>query len=402
MADVCGPLAPELRGALKRMIDKATGRPGKQMACKTIQREAEIWPQVQRMLAEARANTGESKEFDRLWRMIRREVRATILASSRRKTDEVVDEVEQRSGVEIFLKRLAYSIEKGTFLVWVRAIARNLARWNRDEAPQSPPSEEDGGAVEDKTIPPSKCFEELLRWIQEREPHQANVFLLHKYLDWSLDDIDEEFGGQFIAAIAARVVLEIRQNVEGLEDVDTLFARLHVKAAALGEVRLKELYGNERPKAALGHWCSSIARWMRSRMFRSAKRLLKCISDLRAGAHERLTFLWSRFLRRTLESLPAREDGLLADLLAEFRTEFPKMSDLTQAEVEECTETIYRELLPRTLEQSSSGVLAEDLVAWRERVQQMSAKKCMEGVVAYAYLCGALPGITGPAKGGVA
>ena len=57
----------------------------------------------------------------------------------------------------------------------------------------------------------------------------------------------------------------------------------------------------------------------------------------------------------------------------------------------------------KTLAQCSRSNLTEDLPVWRDRIQNMVAAKCKDwNVVPYAYLCGALPGIVGPAKGGVA
>ena len=80
------------------------------------------------------------------------------------------------------------------------------------------------------------------------------------------------------------------------------------------------------------------------------------------------------------------------------------MSDLTLEEVAHCTEPLRKDIVPgKTLAQCSRGKLADDLIIWRERIQTMVAATGKDwNVVAYAYLCGALPGIAGPAKGGVA
>jgi hypothetical protein len=165
-----------------------------------------------------------------------------------------------------------------------------------------------------------------------------------------------------------------------------------------------DLYGEETANGALSHWSGGVKRWMVGRVIASGERLLTGVCELRAGAHERLTFLWSRFLRRTLEELCLRADETLLAILGVFRAEFPNLSDLTPAEVEHCTEPLKEDIVPgKTLAQCSRGNLADDLVIWRERIQNMVVAKCKDwNVVAYAYLCGALPGIVGPAKGGVA
>jgi DNA-directed RNA polymerase specialized sigma24 family protein len=405
MESECDHLPTELKDALSRLRERALDEAGRRTACAVIRRELEIWPLVQRVLEEARNEAEGTPAFDLLWTTIRGEVRATIRVVLHRKDDGDVDEVEQLTAIEVFRKRKEYSIEKGTFLVWVRGIARNLARWRRtsnvpDTEIDPPPVRPD----QERWLPPSACFNELLSWIQEREPHHAIVFLLHEYLEWSLASIAVELGEKPIRDLASLVVRHIREGVKGLKNPTTLFARLRMKAAALGDVRLMDLYGAETANGALSHWSGGVKRWMVGRVIASGERLLTGVCELRAGAHERLTFLWSRFLRRTLEELCLRADETLLAILGVFRAEFPNLSDLTPAEVEHCTEPLKEDIVPgKTLAQCSRGNLADDLVIWRERIQKMLVAKCKDwNVVAYAYLCGALPGIVGPAKGGVA
>jgi len=211
-------------------------------------------------------------------------------------------------------------------------------------------------------------------------------------------------GGKTISELASLAVSEIQEKVRGLKNVRDLFACLLMKAKALGDVRLIDLYGNESASDALSHWSGGVARWMRGQVIGGGKGLLTCVCELRAGAHERLTFLWSRFLRRTLAGLCFCADETLLTILDTFRSLFPTLSDLTPTEVEHCTEPLKKDIGPgRTLAQCKRGDLADDLVIWRERIQNMLVAKCKDwNVVAYAYLCGALPGIVGPAKGGVA
>jgi len=396
-------LPPELKDALERMLQEASGEAGRQTAYAVIRRENEIWPMVQRLVEEAENDAEAAIAFDPLWIAIRGQIRATIRANLRRKDDEYVDEIEQKTAMEVLRKLAEFSIEKGTFLVWVRGIARNLARWWRTPGIQGTEIElSPSDPNQDRSLPPSACFEELLRWVQEREPHHATVFLLHQYLEWLPAEIADELGDKTIGELASLAVGEIRKKIRGLEKERSVFARLLMKAKALGDVRLRDLYGDESANDALSHWSSGVARWMRGQVIGSGKRLLIGVCELRAGAHERLTFLWSRFLRRTLDDLcPLATETLLTTLVV-FRTDFPKLSDLTPEEVEHCSEPLKNDIIPgKTLAQCSRGDLADDLIIWRERIQNMVVAKC-KGVVAYAYLCGALPGIVGPAKGGVA
>ena len=398
-------LPPELKDALTRMLERASGEAGRRTACAVIRREYEIWRLVQGLLEEARNDAEAAPAFDLLWTTIRGEVRATIRVALIRKHDEDVDEVEQQTAIEVFRKRREYSTEKGTFLVWVRAIARNLARWRR--TPNVPENEIDPPPVrpnQEGWLPPSACFNELLSWIQEREAHHAIVFLLHRYLGWRPANITIELGDETIRDLASLVVRQMREEVKGLKNPAALFARLLVKAKTLEEVKLMDLYGEESANDAVSHWSSGVGRWMSNRVIGSAKRLLTGVCELRAGAHERLTFLWSRFLRRTLHSLCLCADETLLAILAVFRSEFPKLSDLTPEEVEHCTDPLKNDIIPgKTLAQCGRGDLADDLSIWRQRIQNMVVSKCKDwNVVAYVYLCGALPGIVGAAKGGVA
>ena len=405
MDDEFDDLPPELQDALARMLERASGEDGRRIARAVIRRESEVWPVVQQVLEEARNKAEATPAFELLWTTIRGEIRATIRVVLRRKHDEDVDEVEQQTAVEVFRKRKEYSIEKGAFLVWVRGIARNLARWRR--TPNVPDTEIDPPPVrpnQDRLLPPSECFRQLLFKIQEREAHHVTVFLLHRYLEWLPSNIADELGGKTISELAPLAVSEIQEKVRGLENVRDLFACLLMKAKALGDVRLIDLYGNESASDALSHWSGGVARWMRGQVIGGGKGLLTCVCELRAGAHERLTFLWSRFLRRTLAGLCFCADETLLTILDTFRSLFPTLSDLTPTEVEHCTEPLKKDIGPgRTLAQCKRGDLADDLVIWRERIQNMLVAKCKDwNVVAYAYLCGALPGIVGPAKGGVA
>jgi DNA-directed RNA polymerase specialized sigma24 family protein len=395
----------ELSNALARMLERASGEEGRRMAHVVIRREHQIWPLVQQVLEEARKGSGSGPALNLLWEEIRREVRNTIRAVLYRKDEENVDEVEQKTFLEVLRKLKDFSIIEGTFLVWVKAVARGQAKWRR--TPIGPDTEIEPPPVhpnQDRLLPPSACFSELLSWIQEREAHHAIVFLLHQYLRWRPSSIAAQLGGKTIRDLAALVVNQIQEEVKGLKTPTALFARLQMKAKALEEVRLMDLYGDESANDALSHWSFGVGRWMCNRVIGSAKRLLTGVCELRAGGHERLTFLWSRFLRRTLHSLCLCADETLLAILGVFRSEFPKLSDLTPEDGDHCTEPLRKDIDPgKTLAQCSRGNLADDLVIWRERVQNMVFAKCKDwNVVAYAYLCGALPGIVGPAKGGVA
>ena len=398
-------LPPELKDALTRMLETASGEDGRRMARSVIRREQEIWPLVKQVMGEVQAGSGSGPALNSLWEEIRREVRNTIRAALHRKDDEHVDEVEQQAAMEVLRKLPEYSMERGTFLVWVKGIARNLARWRRTPGVQGteielPPARPN----QDRLLAPSECYRQILSRIQEKEPHQVIAFLLHEYLEWSLVSIAGRLGDQTVRDLASFVVRQIGEEVKGLKNATGLFARLQMKAAALGEITLAELYGNETAGDALSHWSGGIARWMRGQVIGGGKGLLSCVCELRAGAHERLAFLWSRFLHRTLEGLCLRAQDTLLAILEVFNDGFPRMSDLTREQVEHCTKPLKKDIVPgKTLTQCSRGNLADDLVIWRERIQDMMAAQCKDwNVVAYAYLCGALPGIVGPAKGGVA
>lgn len=396
-------LPPELEEALQRLLEKASDSPGRATARVVIFREAAIWTKVQAMLEEERRGAPQRPAFDALWTAIRGDVRSTIRAALMRKDDDEVDEVEQRAAIEVLRKLGEYSIERGTFLIWVRGIARNLARWKKAPVAAEPVKDTELRPDQDRQLPPSRCFRELLSCVQQKEVHHATVFLLHEYLGWSLGRI-AELGNRTVTDLVGLTVKQITEEVVGLKEPERLFGGLRLHAEELGGTTLAELYGTETPEAALSHWSGDVKRWMRKAVIGGGGKLLKCVSQLRAGAHERLTFLWSRFLRRTLVEMSLSANKTLEALLTEFRSQFPKLSDLDQSEVERSTEPLHKDIVPqKTLAQCSRSELAQDLVVWRERVQMMVSANCAGGItVAYAYMCGGLPGISGPAKGGVA
>jgi DNA-directed RNA polymerase specialized sigma24 family protein len=404
MEDEFNDLPDELRDAFARMLQRASGEAGREMAVTIVKREGELWPLVKQALEEVRGDGTGSPGFNRLWEEIRREVRITIRGVLYRKDDEDVDEVEQLTALEVLRMLKKYSVEKGTFLVWVRGIARNQAKWRRADRQYQQIATPPRRPGQELMLPPSACFREILSKVQEKEAHQVAVFLLHKYLEWQPASIGDELGAKTIYELTLLVVREIQEKVHGLENVREIFARLLQKAKAAGDAKLMELYGAEAANDALSHWSSAVVRWMRGQVIGGGKRFLRAVCELRAGAHERLTFILWAFLRRSLDSLCRRAAESLVALLLEFRRDFPRLSDLTFAEVVYATEPLEKDIpAGKTLAECSRGDLAGDLPIWRDNIQKMVSAKCKGwDVVAYAYLCGALPGIVGPAKRGVA
>jgi DNA-directed RNA polymerase specialized sigma24 family protein len=381
--------------------------PDPESAARWRRREDELWPAVERMIAELKASGGAATtEFNRLWEMIRMDVRKAIRGNPWRVDD--IDAVESNTYMEVLKKREDFDPAKGTFLLWSRGIARMKCKQ------RTRPGKEMGGDGEmdqrsepgnqERQLPPSECFQEMLNWLQEGEAHRALVFLLKQYLDWQPLEVANKLSSKTLSAIAAIMLAEIKQRYPELKNVESLFARLLAKCRRQDRRTLADFYEDESPSASVSHWSYSERRGLGDRVIGSAAKLLTGVSSLRAGAHERLTFLWARFLHGTLDELHGRAHQTLLSLLQDFCSGYDGKTDLDLAAITVCTAPLKKDLRPGvTLAQCSRGILAEEFVVWCERVQSMLRGHVKSwNVVAYAYLCGALPGITGPAKKGAA
>jgi hypothetical protein len=300
-----------------------------------------------------------------------------------------------------------YNRDQGFFLTWARAYARNQACWYKCRTLGADPGRGKDTPVEGLfELPPSACYSELLDMVQDRELCQATAFLLNKYLDCKPAVIAEAYGDKPLAEVVAAIQKEMVERYPILVRVKVLLGKLLSKALQTPERTLRDCVesGGELIES-ITRWASEVKRSLGLQIISQAKDFLRMASDLAVGAHERLAFLWSRFLRRPTDDLCAMGKARLLDLLEDFCREYSAMTDLDLAEILACTGflKVNMEKAPaRRLADCSKGDLCEEIVAWRTRIQTILLGPARDRhLVAYSYLCGCLPGVDGPAKRGV-
>ncbi len=345
--------------------------------------------------------------FDELWPKIQRHIRNVIRVWIRCKASEYVEAAESLAMEAIWVDLPEYSRDQGFFLTWVRAYAKNQALWHKCRPLGADPGSGDGPpAVGFFELPPSACYSELLDMIQDRAPCEAVSFLLNKYLDWKPVAIALTYGDQPLPGVVAAIQAEMVAR-------DPILARVKGKLAKLqGKVMLnpkKTLRDCLTPEDALvesiTRWSGEVKRSLGNQVISQAKEFFKMACRLRVGDHEKLSFIWNRFLREPTGRLCSLAKMLLLDLLDLFSNGYLGMNDLPGPEISNCTQPLRTSMAkaPRKrLEDCSNSDLCADIVSWRDRVQGILLGPAHDRhLVAYSYLCGCLPGVAGPAKGGV-
>jgi DNA-directed RNA polymerase specialized sigma24 family protein len=363
-----------------------------------------IAPMVER--AKKRDEEGR-RAFDELWREIGAPVRNTIRVWVRYRTPEDVEAVESQTMELIWLRLPEYVRDQGFFLSWARAYAKNQARWYKRRTVGVGPAPDDDISVEGFfELPPSACYSELLDMVQDRDPCEATVFLLNKYLDWKPAAIASTYGHKPLAEVVAAIQAEIVERFPILVRAKASLSKLLRKALQSPKRTLQDCVesGGELIES-ITRWASEVKRSLGLQIISQAKDFLRMASDLSVAAHEKLAFLWSRFLRRDTDDLCAMGKARLLDLLEDFCSGYSRMTDLSHNEILACTRPLRvgMEKAPtRRLADCSKGDLCEEVLAWRTRIQTILLGPARDRhLVAYSYLCGCLPGVDGPAKRGV-
>jgi hypothetical protein len=206
--------------------------------------------------------------------------------------------------------------------------------------------------------------------------------------------------------VVAAIQTEMVESYPILVRVKALLGKLLSKALQTPKRTLQDCVesGGELIES-ITRWASEVKRSLGLQIISQAKDFLRMASDLSVGAHERLAFLWSRFLRRPTDDLCAMGKARLLDLLEDFCSEYSGMTHLSYREILACTDSLkfnMEKASARRLADCSKGDLCEEIVAWRTRIQTILLGPARDRhLVAYSYLCGCLPGVDGPAKRGV-
>ena len=366
--------------------------------------DAEIAPIVDR--AKKRNDEGR-KAFDELWEKIRGYIRNTIRVWIRCKTSEHVEDVESQTMEVIWVHLPEYQRAQSFFITWARAYAKNQALWYKCRTLGADPGPgEEPGAEDFFELPPSACYSELLDMVQDRSPCEAISFLLNKYLDWKPAAIADECGDTPLPDVVTAIQTEIVARYDVLTRVKALLVKLHRKALLNPKSTLRDcVKPNGELIESITRWSGEVRRSIGNQVISQAKDFFTLTCELNVGPHEKLSFVWNRFLREPTAKLCAMAKMLLLELLDLFGANYAGMNDLTSQEISDCTQPlrVSMEKAPvRRLEDCSKGDLCLDILAWRDRVQAILLGPARDRhLLAYSYLCGCLPGIDGPAKRGV-
>lgn len=396
-------LSPAVREAVEKRVNLMSNARALRDLIAAAVLDEELAPLVS--TAQARGDQGRDA-FDRIWRRISHRIRNTIGVRIRCKIADHVDEVESLAMETIWNNLNGYQRSGGFFLTWARAYAGNQARWHKCRPLGADIDTWD--PVEEPTIefPPSACFSELLDMVQDREPCEAAAFLLNKYLDWKPAAIAGKYGGTPLPDVVKAIQAEMVARHPVLAEAKASLARLYRKTLQAPESTFRDCAkGDDRLIESITRWSGEVKRALGNGVISQAKSFLAMACGLAVGAHERLAFLWCRLLREPATRFCAMAAMLLLDLLDLFRDGYIGMNDLTEPEIANCLRPLratMEKARNMRLEDCSKGDLCPDVVAWRDRVQRILLGMARDrNLLAYCYLCGCLPGIDGPAKGGI-
>jgi hypothetical protein len=391
-------LLPQIRQTVARRLEEVLSREGLLKLIEIAALDAALAPLI------ARARNGDREAFDGLAAhpQVQRVVRTAIRTALWRWNEADAQDIESSVYLNLWTSLPAFEPAKGLFLAWVRGMARRQVAQYAAQGSREVPAQGSQRVYIEVEFPPSRCFEELLGWVQREPPHRALAFLFNRYVDWLPGRIAEEVGKIALRAACEVLQREIATEYLTLGHVPELLAPLRLRAGALGDARLSDYYEDETPADAISHWSGGVARALRNHVVAQGRELLTVTCELRAGPHERLTLLWSRFLRRSLEVLCQWAEKPLLQILRAFQNEYPQMTDLRPDQVLRCTKPLQDQISPtRTLLACSHEDLREEIYRWRDRVQTLLLGPARDkNLVAYAYLCGALPGVHVTRRGG--
>ncbi len=369
---------------------------------------------LRRWYTQIRCDPPDREAFRQLleWRggHVKAEITKTIhihLAS-----EDAVEEVLENVIVALWSGRGTFDPDKGWFVPWARAIAKNKARsyrpfdWrvvsidtDRDrplDLPSAAQSPEDAATAiertEDADGPPAACFVEILRLVQEFEPHEAIAFLFNRYLEVKPEQIALSIRESSLPDALAQIEQLVRARHPEIAGIDTLLAPLAARLDSRTERFGQFFSGEENVESEIGRWAAKVHRSVRGTILQMGKRFLKLVCDLSAAAHEITCFLWIRLLDRPPVALRHQADRELAGLLETFHVSYSQRALLSMNQVEWCTSDLRKRIRHgRSLNDFAGADLYGSIKRWCNHVGLLMEAPAAAGhMLGYAYITGSL------------
>ena len=400
------PLLAEIRQAVERKLWEVKTPEAFRDLVVAAARDAKWRPLIER------AQAGSREAFDELWTAIRSRLRPLILTNLRIITEEYFGQVEQEVALALWMNLKKYDPRNGFFLTWARAFARHQAKWFRPPK-LADPLPDFATFVDPKTetshdweLPPSHCFQDVLETVVQAEPCRVIIYLYNRYLRWEPERVVEELSPLTLHETFWKLRQILDDEFPGLRaSMSAMLKQLEVRlretgpdSGAIGDRKVGDCLDRLNPAQSVSRLSGGLHRSVCDTVIHAGKKLLRTACKLSAGAHEKLAFLCNRFLQRPLESIWQRMTSLfLFDILEIFRREYSQYGIFTVVQTASATIPLDIQISgvrpPRRLAQYFGEDALGDLVHWRDRVQALLLAASGGGGLAYAYLCGWLPGL---------
>jgi DNA-directed RNA polymerase specialized sigma24 family protein len=341
---------------------------------------------------------------------VKTEIRKTIRLHLASRGTEHVESVMADVMNALWENRRTFNRKKGAYVPWARGIAMNKARsyrsFNRrevsidtdrdrpEEFPSGGPSPEDASdeRLGDVQGPPAECFAEILRMVQEFEPHETIAFLCNRYLDIKPALIARSLGGSSLNEALAEVVRLVRARYPDITGIEALLAPIASRISGLTEMFGQYADAGRELEKEIGRWAERVHRSVSGTILQMGKRFLKLVCDLAAAAHEIICFLWIRFLLSPPVALLNVADRELMDLVEIFHRSYPPISGLSRSQVESCTLGLRGKISPgRSLNDFGGSDLYAAIKRWCNHVESLLWQSASsEHMLGYAYITGSL------------
>ncbi len=342
-------------------------------------------------------------------RFVEAQIRKTIrLHLSSRNAGEIEAVMADVMGV-MWERRQTFERQQGPFVPWARGIALNRARsyrphlWREvsiDADPERPlevssdaPSPEYSAGAGERVAegPPPESFVEILRMVQESEPHEAVAFLFNRYLDMKPSQIARDNRDLSLPDALAEVIRIVRARYPEIASIDTFLAPLVGRVSGMTQKFGQYAVQGSALKDDIGRWVERVTRSIGRKIEQMGKQFLRCVCDLPAAVHEIVCFLWIRLLYKPPVALQQVAHRELMPLVEMFHEGYSRRELLSWAQIEWSTAPLRKRILSgRSLNDFGGSDLYGSIRRWCDHIDSLITSACAESMLGYVYLVGSL------------